>query len=303
MIALAVVLVVAGGSYLGLRILRGQGYQFGVHFPTAAGVAPGAQVYLSGVEIGTVGKVIILPDTSVDFIINVVRDTDLPKSAKFSVQTSLTGSPSVAIVIPEVRAVPGAPVTPVPREVVWPKRVLPVSEQPTGSPPLTLEAVMRQSRSLGDRAYRMLAQARPYGKRLAFHLQNARANGGATVAILRGTGPELLSSVRSTIARAQANVQSAQHALRTRDQPEIAQLARSFQATVTDMKATAGTLQQLKRDPQMRRDLRAATAQLRAVTANLAGLSRDLGIISGNPQLKAELQDAGARFREILTRL
>lgn len=303
MIALIVILVLGGAVYLGMRISRGEGYQFGVHFPTAAGVAPGAQVYLSGVNIGSVAKVIILPDNSVDFIIHVFRDTDIPKTAKFGVLTSLTGSPSVAIAIPEVRAVQNAPVTPVPREAVWPRRVLPVSEQPQGSPPLTLEAFMRQSRTLGDRAYKMLAQARPYGKRLAFHLQNARANGSATVEVLRSTGPQLMGSVQSTIERAQANVQSAQRALRTRDQPEIAQLARSFQSTIVDMRATAGTLQQLKRDPRMRENVRAATAQLRTVTSNLAGLTRDMEAISGNPQTKAQLQDAGARLRDILRRL
>ncbi len=293
--ALVLILLAGVGGYLTAKLVRGTGgYQIGVHFSQAAGVAPGAQVFFNGVVIGGVSKVKILPDTTVDFIINVFRDTDIPKTAKFSVQTSLTGSPSVAI------SVPPAPVA---SSDIWPKRVLPIEQQPAGTTPLSLEAFMSQSRSLGDRAYAMLAQARPYGGHLAYHLQHARAGGAATMDDLRSTLPAVMSNLQSTLARARANVQEAQTALKSLDRGRFASVARAFERSAADMQNTAAALNSIKRDPQIRSNVRDASAQLRSITANMAELSRDMQMISGNPQTKAQLQDASARLRSILQKI
>jgi hypothetical protein len=192
---------------------------------------------------------------------------------------------------------------PLPPDQVWPKRVLPVSEQPYGSPPLTLEIFMHDARSLGNRASGILAEAKPYGKRLMTHVQNARVNGAQTVAELRGTAPALLSTVQSTITRAKANVQAAQEALRAHNQQKIAQAAASFQSTIADIHGTAGALQQIKRDPRLQNNVRAASAQLKNVTQNMQSLAHDMEMISGNAQTKAQLRDAGIRLREILRKL
>lgn len=293
--ALVIAILLAAGFYLTLKLVRGSGgYQIGVRFRQAAGVAPGAQVYMNGVNVGGVGKVQILPDTTVDFIINIYRDTAIPKTAKFTVQTSLTGTPSVTITVP-----PGA----VAASEVWPKRVLPLPEQPAGVLPLTLEDFMGQSRALGDRAQRVLGQARPYGGRLMHHLQNARANGAATMQDLHETLPSLMGTLQTTIATAKANANDAQAALRGHDEAKLRAIADAFERTTADMQKTAASLQTIKRDPQLASNTRAATAQLHQVMANMAKLSRDMETISGNPQTKAELRDAGARLRALLQKI
>jgi hypothetical protein len=53
----------------------------------------------------------------------------------------------------------------------------------------------------------------------------------------------------------------------------------------------------------MRSNVRAASAELRAVTGNMAKLSGDLQAITGNPQTKAQLRDAAARLRALLRKL
>lgn len=292
--ALVVIILAAIGIFLALKFLRGAGgYQIGVRFPQAAGVAPGAQVFLNGVTIGGVSKVQILPDTRVELIINIYRDTSIPKTAKFSVQTALTGSPIVAISVPPSTS---------PTEI-WPKRVLPVEQQPAGTTPLSLEMFMRQSRSLGDRAYAVLAKARPYGKPLMTHLQHARENGEATMENLQSAPPTLMASLQSTVTKAKANVAQAQTALRDRDQPKLAAIAVAFERSAGDMEKTAASLKAIKRDPRLRANLRDASAQLRAVTGTMAQLSHDMEMISANPQTKAQLKDAGARLRALLHKL
>jgi ABC-type transporter Mla subunit MlaD len=302
LIALVAVALFVAGIYFWQKFAHSSAYDFGVHFPTAAGVAPGAQVFLSGVQIGTVRTVQILPDNSVDFLLNVSSGNDIPKTARFSVLTTVTGSPTVAIVVPHLKAAQQSP-APLASPDVWPHRVLPVSEQPTGTPPLTIEKVLAQSRALGSRIDTVLGMARPYGKPLMYHLQSARSNGAQTAAELRAAGPQLKTTVQSTLTQAEANVQQAQTALRTRDQTRIKVLATAFQATLARMKPIASTLRDLRRNPQMRQNVRETTAQVRRITANLAALSNDLAIIARNPEIKAELQDAGARFRDILHQL
>ena len=295
LIALGVIALAVLAFYLTAAFFRGPGgYKTAVRFRQAAGIAPGAAVTLNGVAIGTVTKVVILPDTTVDFFITVFKNVDIPKNAKFVVQSSVTGSPSVAISVPQ-----GA----VARGNVWPRRVLPIPQQPQGTQPLSIETFMQQSRSLGTRAKRILAQAKPYGSRMLERLQSTRANAALTMQTLRGSMPSLMSGVQSTIAKAQANVQSARTALAQRDEPKLAATAAAFSRTSADMNRSAAALDELKRDPSLRENVRAATAQLRKAVKNMSALADDMRMVTGNPQTKAELRDAGARLHALLHRL
>lgn len=304
LIALVCIIFISLGAYFGIKMVRGTGgYQMGVHFRTAAGIAPGAQVYFSGVNIGTVNKVQILPDTTIDIILNIFRATDIPKNATFSIQSSFTGSPTIAIAVPKQRIAANQIPTPVPQADLLPKRILPIAEQPVGSTPLTIEDVMAQGRALTDRADRALARAHPYGPRLLRHLQNARANGAATTQEMQTALPVLVASLQSTIARARANAASAQRALRERDQPRLTAVAADFQRSANDMKQAASVLTSIKNDPRARANMRMAAANLQDATSTMARLTRDMEIMTKNPQTKAELRDAGQRFREVIAHL
>lgn len=302
--ALAFGIIAALGISFGVKMVRGTGgYQMGVHFPTAAGIAPGAQVYFNGVNIGTVSKVQILPDTTIDIILRIFRATDIPKNAKFAVQSAFTGSPTITITLPKPRAALNKMPTPVPQSDLLPKRIVPIAQQPVGSTPLTLEEVMGEGKALGNRAYRVLSVAKPYGPRLLGHVRNARENGAAMKQQMQTALPAILASLQSTMAQAKANVTSAQTALRERDQPKLAAVAASFERSARDMGRVTAALGPLKRDPLVRSNLQTSAANLRDTTATLRKLSRDLEVISKNQQTRAQLQDAGRRFRDILAHL
>jgi hypothetical protein len=69
------------------------------------------------------------------------------------------------------------------------------------------------------------------------------------------------------------------------------------------MKRTADALSALKRDPSIAANVRGASAQLHAAAADMAQLSHDMSMVTGNPQIKAELRDAGARLRALLHKI
>lgn len=278
-----------------MKALRGGGFHMAVHFPTAAGISPGSIVYFNGVNVGTVQKVTILPDTTVDFGLAITRDVDIPRDAKYTVQSSFTGSPSVNIT---------APVRAAGRVAIEPKRVLPLAEQPVGTPPLSLQVVMQQGMAAGARAQTILKRALPYGARLRGRLVDARSNGAAMMQSMKTSLPALMTQLRSTIARAQANAARAQAALEhDRNHAEIATIAASFRRSAADLQNASAALKSIKSDPAVQSNVRAATSQLRTVTANLAGLSHDLQMIAGNPQTKAELRDIRVRLQAVLRSL
>ena len=114
---------------------RHTGYQIGVHFRSAAGLTPGALVYFSGVDAGSVEDIRLLPDNTVEVILAVKNDYDIPVDSKFLIQAPLTGSPNVIIVPPTHENPPFA---------LLPRQVLPIDQQPNGTNTATIADLLQQ---------------------------------------------------------------------------------------------------------------------------------------------------------------
>jgi phospholipid/cholesterol/gamma-HCH transport system substrate-binding protein len=302
--ALTAMLLLAVGLYFMSSAAPGRGnYRMGVHFPSASGVAPGSQVYLSGVNIGTVSKVVILPDNSVDMILGIRSNTDIPRRSKFSIQSSLTGSPSIAIAPPRApRTVSGSP-TPLPRSEILEKRVMPIAQQPVGSVPASLEDFMRQGQALTNRTKAMFDELGAHRKPLLNALTGARTNGFAVRNDLYGTVAQLQGQMAVTLRKAQANMAEAQTVLRTRDQRKLAMLAASFQETARSAQTVQFSMRAALRSPQAKQNLRDAAARLRVAMSNMQTLSESLEGIASGAQTKAQLRDAGAQLRAVIQKL
>src|SRR5438270_11543721 len=76
---------------------RHSGYRFGVHFASAAGLPTGAQVFFSGVTVGTVDQIRLLPDNTVDVILALQNNIGIPKGSRFTIQAPITGTPNMVI--------------------------------------------------------------------------------------------------------------------------------------------------------------------------------------------------------------
>ena len=98
---------------------RTRGYKVGVRFPSAAGLHRAATVSLSGVPIGVVDSVTLLPDYSTDVIMAINPGYGIPANSRFLIQAPLTGEPSVLIQPPRGNVEP-AP--------TLPPEVLPLAE-------------------------------------------------------------------------------------------------------------------------------------------------------------------------------
>src|SRR5665213_1626351 len=76
-------------------------YKIGVHFKSAAGLHRGALVYESGVVVGVVDQTNLLPeDFTVEVVLAINNNVDVPRTARFLIQAPLTGDSTMEIVPP-----------------------------------------------------------------------------------------------------------------------------------------------------------------------------------------------------------
>src|SRR5579862_9011660 len=145
---------------------RHTGYRIGVHFQSAAGLTPGALVYFSGVNVGSVDSIVLLPDNTVDVILAVNRDIDIPAASRFLIQAPLTGSPSLVIVPP--RAKPPLP--------LLPRQVLPIADQPRGTNSASIADLLEQGQGELKRFDTVMALIEQRTPRLLNTLQSTLDN-------------------------------------------------------------------------------------------------------------------------------
>src|SRR5581483_11834055 len=156
---------------------RHSGYRIGVHFVSASGLPTGAQVFFSGVSVGTVDQVQLLPDNTVDVILAIQPQVDIPKDSKFLIQSPLTGSPNFYIIPPVPPAIqPGYVAPPPPKSAMLPREVLPLNQQPVGITGATVADLLSQGQGEIKRLDAMLVMLQSREGTLLNTLQSALAN-------------------------------------------------------------------------------------------------------------------------------
>ena len=182
---------------------RHTGYRIGVHFESAAGITPGALVYFSGVNVGSVDSIELLADNTVDVVLAINRDIDIPRDSRFLIQAPLTGSPSMVIIPP--RAQPPLP--------LLPRRVLPIAEQPQGTNGASIADLLLQGQGTLKRFNSVMSQIERRTPKLLDTLQSTLNNANdltvSTKSSLDRLSGELLAlgtTLQGNLGTASANV-------------------------------------------------------------------------------------------------
>ncbi len=278
---------------------RHSGYRIGVHFASAAGLPTGAQVFFSGVTVGTVDQVQLLADNSVDVILAIQNNINIPKDSKFLIQAPLTGTPNLIIVPPVPRPLPaGYTATPLPDYAVLPKRVLPIAQQPVGIASPTIADLLQQGQGQIRRLDSMLATLEQREPKLLNTLQTALANVDEMTTELKGTVADLSGTLNTTMQQAGTHIVDMTATLDTtlgRNQYKIDSMLTSLDRTALALNKSMDSLQSLATDPRLKGNLVATTSNIRDLTANIAGLTGDLRQVTG-PQTQAQLRDTVANL-------
>lgn len=279
---------------------RHSGYRMAVHFRSAAGLPTGAQVFFSGVTVGTVDQVRLLPDNSVDVILALQNGIDIPRGSKFLIQAPITGTPNMIVVPPPPAPVaPGTQPTPLPAYAIWPKRELPLAEQPVGVAAPTFADLMQEGQGEVKRLDTMMATLEDREPVLLNHLQTAMVNIDAMTTGLRGTIADLSGTLDTTMQQASGHIvdmTSTLDATLTRNQYKIDSMLTSLDRTSIALNRSMDALQAMATDPRLHDNLVATTSNIRDLTANVASLTSDLRDVTGNQQTKAQMRDTVANL-------
>ncbi|MGA8535263.1 MAG: MlaD family protein, partial [Candidatus Tumulicola sp.] len=276
---------------------RHTGYRVGVHFRSAAGLTPGALVYFSGVGIGSVDSIALLPDNTVDVILAVNRDIDIPAASNFLIQAPLTGSPNVLIVPPAEARPPVA---------LLPRQVLPVAQQPQGANTATIADLLQQGQGEVKRFDVVISQIEARTPKLLNTLQTTLNNANdltlTTKESMRQLSGELLalgSSLQGDLSVAGTNVVQLTDTLNgtaTTSSKKIDRLLDQLESTSVALNKSMGALQGLATDPQLKANVLTTTQSIAQATQTLAQLTQDLRTITGNPQTQAQMRDTIANL-------
>jgi len=77
--------------------LRHSGYDLGVHFHNVGGLQEGSSVLISGVQVGEVTSVRLLPDQTVDVICTINPGNQVYRNSVFVVAITITGATTLTI--------------------------------------------------------------------------------------------------------------------------------------------------------------------------------------------------------------
>jgi len=279
---------------------RHSGYRIGVHFASASALPSGAQVFFSGVSVGTVDQVQLLPDNTVDVILAIQPNVNIPKDSKFLIQSPLTGTPNFYIVPPLPRILPpGYTATPLPRTAMLPREVLPLNQQPAGITGATVADLLSQGQGEIKRLDSMLVMLQDREPKLLNTLQTALANVDLMSAQLKSTVADVSGSMEVTMRQAGANIVSMTGTLNStlgRNQYKIDSMLASLDSTALALSQSMDGLRVLATDPKLHTNLIDTTQNIRDLTLNLSGVTSDLRQVTGNPQTQAQLRDTVAHL-------
>ncbi len=282
---------------------RHTGYRVGIHFQSAAGLHSGALVYFSGVTVGTVDSITLLPDNTVDVILAVNRDINIPKTSKFLIQAPLTGDPNLIIVPPHP---PGGLSSGVAEPLpMLERRVLPVADQPVGTNSATIADLLQQGQTEIVRLDKMMADLERREPRLLDTLEDTMNNANALTLSMRSSIASITSELQTSLSKASANLVALTGTLNDTTQlnsAKISDIVTQFDQTSHALNRSMDALQTLATDKSLRANLLATTKNIADTTQNISDLTHDLRNVTGDPQTQAQLRNTVANLDATMQR-
>ena len=283
-------------------------YKLPVHFKSAAGLHRGALVYESGVVVGTVDSTKLRSDDfTVDVILALNNDVDVPRNAKFLIQAPLTGDATVEIVpqAPAPRPSGIAAPTNAPAAIaIIPHEALSREQEPEGTNPASIQDLLEQGQGEVRRVDAMLAELANREPALLNTLQSALNNANDISVTTKQSFARLSSRIDTmsdtlqlALEQSSANLNDLTGQLDTavrRNTGHFDAIVASLDASARDLNRTADHVQSLAGDPQLRSNILQTTQGIAQTATTFASIAGDLRQVTGNPQTQAQLRDTVA---------
>lgn len=275
---------------------RHSGYRIGVHFTSAAGLHSGASVFFSGVNAGTVDSITLLPDNTVDVILAIDRDIDIPRASRFLIQAPLTGDPSLLIVPPPPSKGP---------MVALERQVLPIDQQVQGTNTATIADLLQQGQGEIVKLDAMVTELQKAEPRLLTTLQSTLDSANQLTRTAQSTMTSMASELQTSLSQASSNIVALTATLNDTTQlnaHHITAILTNFDQSSHALNASMTALQQMATDPSLKTNVLATTKSIADTTANIAAITHDLRNVTDDPQTQAQLKNTLANLDATLQR-
>jgi ABC-type transporter Mla subunit MlaD len=264
---------------------RTAGYKTAIRFDSAAGLRPGSQVYLSGVPIGIIDRIVLQRDYSADVILAVKSHVEIPRDSRFLIQAPLTGDPNLVIVPPRLKGATPEQLATLP---TLPHEIRPYDEQPKGTNPTTVADLLAEGQGEIRRLDAVLAQLEQSTpailRTVQATLDNANAASRTANILINSAGTNVVALTGTLNATAQ------------RDSVRIDALLDSLNKTSLALNQTVDSIKGIAADKNVHQNIVDTTQSIAQTSKTIAEITGDLRQVTGNPQTQAQLRDTVARL-------
>ncbi len=261
------------------------GYQLAIHFDSAAGLQSGYGVFFSGLQVGTVDRVILLPDDTVDVVVAIDRGIGIPRNSRFLIQAPLTGASSLVIVPPR-----GGPL---PYPTFGPG-IAPIADQPKGYNVATVQDLLEQGQGEIRRLDIILAELQQREPRMLASLQTTLSNASEMTRVLNAS----LSSAAENIAAMAATLNSTA----SLDAPMLNRMLEQVEDASVELHRSMTAIEGFATDPSLRANIIATTQNIAQTTHALEEITANLQSVTGNPATQQQMRETIANLDATLQR-
>jgi hypothetical protein len=272
------------------------GYQLGIHFQSASGLQSNAPVNLSGMQVGSVDKIELLPDDTVDVVVFIKQGIGIPTASRFLIHVPVTGSPDLLIIPPH-----GGP-TPYP---TFPPGVAPIAQQPKGENTITLSDLLQAGQGELRKLDTILSALQKSEPKLLAYLQSTLANANDMTARLKSTIDTMAPTLQTDLATAGGNFAAMSETLRsaaTLDAPKLNSMLSQLDDASLALKNTMTSVESLATNPRLHQSLIATMENVEQSTLELRYLLEDTRTITSDPATQEHIRNSLANLDALMQR-
>lgn len=276
--------------------LTHNGYEIGVRFHNVGGLQEGSTVLLSGVTVGEVTSIDLLPDQTVEVTCTINNGVAIYRDSLFVVAITITGATTLTIEPPMVRQA----------ALILPQQPLPLDQQPWGTLPPTLadlisagqEQLKNFSQTMAVVNRELPALARKFSL-VATHTDNLIQDADASLSTLTGQMQTTVAELNATIRTTGGNMDSLSgnlNGLVTEDRPRIQLLVDRLSSTANNLNKTMAGIASIADDPLLHDSLIGTVQNVQGATAKLKAMASELESVTGDPKTESELKETVANL-------
>jgi ABC-type transporter Mla subunit MlaD len=287
--------------------LRHSGYQIGVHFHDVGGLQEGSSVLLSGVQIGEVTAVQLLPDETVEVICTINPGNVIYRDSVFTVAITITGATTLTIKPPVVHQV----------AMVLPQKPLPIERQPWGGLPPSLTDLVSAGQDQLKQLEKTLAVVNKALPALLGKFTDVANDTDHLIAHTDRTLNGLSGQLNATVAMLNVTIESNGrnitqltgnlNELLAGNRGRLSTLIDNLAKTSENLNKTMDGVASIAQDPALHaslvgtaKNVADATAKLKAIATEIEGITGDQKTQSDLRGIIRNLSDASAKADDLL---